>query len=131
MRVLLLSICLLLLQAAAMAQQARLDIKNNSDRFMEIKVMQYSYTGELLYSKVSVAARQNESVYFPQTGNYFLKSKAIYQGKNPIYKKGNEFNVYVGDDGYSVLTITYSITESNSFNPTEGKQISASEYEKN
>lgn len=131
MRILLLSIILLCFQVAAIAQQARLDIRNNSDRFMEIKVMQYSYAAEVLYRKVSVAPRATESVYFPQTGNYFLKSKAIYQGKNPIYKKGKEFNVYVGDDGYSVLTITYSITESNSFNPTEGKQISEAEYEKN
>lgn len=58
-----------------------------------------------------------------------LKTKATYPNKKPVYKKGDPFKVYVGSDGYSVLTISFTIKESALPDSMGGKQISESEFE--
>lgn len=83
------------------------------------------------HSSISVQPYANATTTFSETGSYYLKTKAITQSKNPIYKKGEAFSVYNGSDGYSVLTLTIQIQESISFNPTEGATISRSESDRN
>ena len=52
-------------------------------------------------------------------------------GKDPVYTKGNPFRVYVGRDGYSVLTVTYTFTETYVQNALDGRQISKVEFDRN
>jgi len=114
-------------------QQAELHIENKSGRQMTIKVMSTDAYGSSsnLHSTFIISPHSKEVRYFSKTGYYFLKTKAVLNGRDPIYKKGDPFEVYVGRDGYSVLTLTYSIQESNYYNPTDGKTISRSEFERN
>ena len=96
---------------------------------MRIKIMEAGGVG--LHGTMTVAAYSEATEYFAENGSFYLKTEAVLRGKQPVYKKGKAFQVYSGSDGYSVLTITYSITETNSYNPTEGKQISKSEFDRN
>lgn len=82
------------------------------------------------YSSLSIPPHSNIIEYFSQTGYFYLKTKATMQGKNPVYEKGNSFRIYAGRDGYSVLTITYVMQESNLPDPTKGKNISKAEFDK-
>ncbi|WP_250630044.1 hypothetical protein [Rhodoflexus caldus] len=118
----------LLTISIAQAQSAELRIKNTSDRMLTVKVMN-SNNGRL-FKKFIVYPRASYTEYFATTGSFFLKTKAEYPGREPVYEKGNPFRVYVGTDGYSVLTITYAIQESNVANPLEGKSISRQEFER-
>lgn len=115
--------------AASINAQARLDIQNNSGREITIKVMKGSGKGSL-HQKVTVYAYSSETVYFSETGYYFTKSKAVLNGKEPLYKKGKSFKVYNGTDGYSVLTLVYTIKES-AVAVAEGQTISKSEFDQN
>jgi hypothetical protein len=107
--------------------QARLHFVNQSSRQMEVKVME---EGDGLYITFTVEPWGRHTCYFPQTGQYYLKTKASLAGRDPLYKKGDYFRVYVGNDGYSEITVTYSITESN-INISSGKTISKSEFDRN
>lgn len=72
------------------------------------------------------------SDHFAQTGNFFLKTAASLAGKTTIYKKGDPFEVYVGRDGYSVLTITFAIKENAVYDfMDDGEQISKDEFDRN
>ena len=120
----------LLLAIAVIGQRAELHLVNNSARSLTIKVMQKNdSTADTMYSILSVSPNGQASEYFAMSGSFYLKSAASLQDKDTIYEKGNPFQVYVGNDGYSVLTITYSITESNVPNPLNGKRISKSEFD--
>lgn len=122
---------LLLPAIAAVGQRAELHLVNNSARNLTIKVMQKnSPSTDTLYSILSVTPFGRATEYFAQTGNYYLKTAASLQEKEIIYEKGNPFQVYVGTDGYSVLTITFSITESNVSDPLKGRRISKSEFDR-
>ncbi len=112
------------------AHPAKLIIKNNSQRTLDIKVMEQYGGIERRYAKFSVDDFDEHTEYFSNSGNYFLKIKASIPGKDPLYTKGNPFKVYVGEDGYSELTITYTLKESNSPNPLEGKRINKIEFDK-
>ncbi|MCP4439294.1 MAG: hypothetical protein GY810_10175 [Aureispira sp.] len=113
------------------AQKARLEIVNSSQRTLLIKVMKRNYGGnDRKHSTLTIQPGYRGTEYFSSTGDYYLKTKATKRDRKPMYEKGKPFEVYVGHDGYSVLTVTYSITESSSYNPLDGKSISEAEFEK-
>ena len=111
--------------------QARLTIENNSQRSMTIKVMKGAAGKGILHKTVTISAYDKETIYFSETGYYFTKSKAVLNGKEPVYQKGKPFKVYNGDDGYSVMTLTFSIRESSIPQVTGGQKISKSEFDQN
>ena len=111
--------------------QARLVIENNSQRFMTVKVMKSDTGNGTLHKLVEIPAHSSETIYFSETGYYFTKTKAVLSGKKPACKKGETFRVYNGSDGYSVLTLTFTIIESNVLQSTGGKQISEKEFDQN
>jgi hypothetical protein len=110
--------------------QASLTIENNSKRTMTIKIMKGNNSVNDLYETIVINAYQEQTVTFYESGYYFTKSKAILNGKNPIYQKGQPFYVTNDASGYSVLTLTFSIKESN-VPQISGKQISKAEFDKN
>jgi len=110
--------------------QARLTIENNSKRSMTIKVMNGNNTSNNLYETVYIESFQNKTIYFNQSGNYFTKSKAVLGGRDPVFQKGQPFYITNNSSGYSIMTLTFSITES-SVPQMSGKQISKSEFDKN
>jgi hypothetical protein len=115
----------------ALTAQARLTIENNSMRLMTVKVMS-GYGGKgTLFQKVTINAYGSETIYFSESGYYFTKSKATFNGKDPVYRKGKPFQVTSNDEGYSVMTITFSITESKIPQATGGKSISKTEFDEN
>ena len=105
--------------------QARLEIINNSERSLYVKIME---KGGGLYAKMAVAPYSNDTQYFEETGYYYLKTRGSKKGLRPVFKKGNAFKVYNGTDGYSVLTITYSISGGVS---ADGREISEDEFNRN
>lgn len=110
--------------------QANLTIENNSKRSMTVKVMKGFGTGDL-FQTVTISPFGSSTVYFSESGYYFTKTKAVLSGKDPIYRKGESFEVTNDSRGYSVLTLTFSITESSVPRATGGKQISKTEFDKN
>jgi len=116
--------------AYAYLHPAELRIKNTSQRHLTVKIMkQTSGNRGNKYTTVNISKQSNKTINISETGNYYLKTKAVFLGKDPVYKKGDPFKVYVGSDGYSVLTITFSIQESSLPNPLSGKQISKSDFD--
>jgi len=131
MRSVILIISFFLLQVSFANAQARLTIENNSKRSMTVKVMQgYSGDGNL-HETVTIDAYSSKTVYFTESGYYFTKSKAVLVGKDPVYRKGQPFQVTNDATGYSVMTLTFSIKESTVPQATGGKQISKTEFDKN
>lgn len=120
----------LLLVSFAGNAQARLTIENNSMRQMTVKVMKGSSGKGTLHESVNISAYGSETVYFTETGYYFTKSKAILNGKDPVYKKGKSFKVINGSDGYSVLRLTFTIKES-AVPASTGQTISKNEFDQN
>ena len=114
----------LLLCSSAFAQ-ARLEVRNNSERNLYVKIMQ---KGGGIFETMTVPAYSSETQYFQETGYYYLKTKGSKKGLRPVYKKGNAFKVYNGSDGYSVLTVTYSISGGVS---ADGREISEDEFNRN
>lgn len=110
--------------------QARLTIENNSMRQMTVKVMKGSSGKGTLHESVNISAYGSETIYFTETGYYFTKSKAILNGKDPVYKKGKSFKVINGSEGYSVLRLTFTIKES-AVPASTGQTISKSEFDQN
>jgi hypothetical protein len=127
-KVLFISLLFFALPVLKSQAQAQLTVDNHSNRTLQIKVMRQ---GGGYHSSISVRPYAAASTTFSETGSYYLKTKAVAQYKDPIYKKGKAFRVYNGTDGYSVLTLTIQIEESTSFNPTEGASISKSEFDRN
>jgi hypothetical protein len=114
-----------------LSAQARLTIENNSMRSMTVKVMQ-GYSGKgTLHETVTISAYSSETVYFSNSGYYFTKTKAVLKGKEPVYRKGQPFEVTNNSSGYSVMTLTFSIKESSVPQATGGRQISKSEFDQN
>ena len=120
----------LLLVSFAGNAQARLTIENNSMRQMTVKVMKGSSGKGTLHESVNISAYGSETVYFTETGYYFTKSKAILNGKDPVYKKGKSFKVVNSADGYSVLRLTFTIKES-AVPASTGQTISKNEFDQN
>ncbi len=111
--------------------QARLTIENNSKRLMTIKVMNGYGSIGTLHQTVSIGAYDSETIYFSTSGQYFTKSKAVLSGRDPVYQKGKPFQVTNDETGYSVMTLTFSITESTVPQVSGGIQISKTEFDKN
>lgn len=125
------AIIFLSLMAVKANAQANLTIENNSMRTMTVKVMQ-GYKGKgTLHKTVTIGAYGRETVYFTESGYYFTKTKAVLKGKNPVFRKGQPFEVTNNSEGYSVLTLTFSITESTYPQATGGKEISKTEFDQN
>ena len=110
--------------------QANLTIENKSKRTMTVKVMKGYGEGDL-FKTITIEPFGEGVVYFDESGTYFTKTKAVLSGKDPIYRKGDAFQVTNDSRGYSILTLTFSITESSVPRATGGKQISKSEFDKN
>ncbi len=111
--------------------QARLTIQNNSQRTMTVKIMR-GFTGKgTLHQTVSIGSYGSAIIQFTESDYYFTKSRAVLQGKDPIYRKGQPFQVTNDSSGYSVMTITFSIKESSVPQATGGKQISKTEFDQN
>lgn len=122
---------ILLLITFAVNAQASLTIENNSMRSMTVKVMK-GYSGKgTIHETVTVSAYGSETVYFSESGYYFTKTKAVLKGKDPVYRKGQPFEVTNNSSGYSVMTLTFSITESTIPQATGGKSISKTEFDQN
>ncbi len=120
-----------MLNSFAVNAQARLTIENNSQRSMTVKVMSgYSGKGRLHETAV-ISANGSETIYFSESGYYFTKTKAVLKGKEPVYQKGQPFQVTNNSSGYSVLTLTFTIRETTVPQVLGGKQISKSEFEQN
>lgn len=125
------SIILALVSFVSNAQQASLTIENNSQRYMTIKVMRTDNGVSSLHEIVTISAHSSSTVYFEETGYYFTKTKAVLNRKNPVYQKGKPFYVTNDESGYSTMTLTFSIKESNVPQVSGGKQISKAEFDKN
>lgn len=124
------SIFLLILNASGISQ-ARIEIQNNSMRDMTVKVMKTNSSNGDLYKIVHISPYGNQTVYFNETGHYFTKTKASLAGKKPVCRKGESFKVYNGTDGYSILTLTFTVEESAIHLSSGGSSISESEFDQN
>jgi hypothetical protein len=115
----------------AVNAQAQLTIKNNSQRTLTVKVMK-GYDGKgSLHETVTISSYDSTTIYFSESGYYFTKTKAFLSGKEPVYQKGQPFQVTNDITGYSVMTLTFSIKESAIPQITGGKQISKAEFDQN
>ncbi|MGA2904286.1 MAG: hypothetical protein ABSD98_10675 [Candidatus Korobacteraceae bacterium] len=112
----------------AQSHPAEVQIVNRSQRTMEIKVMRNTNPGAVKYHEVFIPANSQVDINIFQTGTYYLKAKAEFPGRDPVYSMGNPFECYVGPNGYSVLTFTYTIDERAV--SMEGRNISRSDYDK-
>jgi len=121
---------LLLISFAAHAQ-ASLTIENKSERSMTVKIMKGYQENGTLHQQVTINANGSETIYFSESGYYFTKTKAVLNGKRPVYRKGQPFKVTNDSSGYSVMTLTFSIKESTVPQATGGKEISQTEFDKN
>ena len=110
--------------------QASLEVKNNSGRYMILKVMEIDGGDGKLYEEVNIPAYSSKTILFYSSGRYFTKTKATLSGKAPVYEKGKSFDVIYDSRGYSTMTLTFSIRES-SIPVTSGKKISKGEFDKN
>lgn len=124
------TLAVLLFSVTKVQGQARLTVENNSQRNMTVKVMRGTGKG-ILYKMVVISSYSSETIYFSESGQYFTKTKAVLKGKDPVYQKGQLFRVTNDDSGYSVMTLTFSITESSVPQITGGKNISKSEFDQN
>jgi hypothetical protein len=114
-----------------LSAQARLTIENNSGRNMTVKIMAGTGESASLHEMVTISPYGESTVYFSRTGYYFTKTKAVVNGKEPVYQKGQPFHVTNDDTGYSVMTITFTIKESAVPQVSGGKQISKQEFDRN
>ncbi len=112
-------------------EQASLTVENHSQRYMTIKVMRTENGVSSLHETITISAHSSSTVYFAESGYYFTKTKAVLNRKDPVYQKGKPFLVTNDETGYSTMTLTFSIKESNVPQVSGGKQISKAEFDKN
>ena len=96
---------------------------------MTVKIMK-GYGDGSLYKTMTISSYSTKNVYFSSTDVYYTKTKAELYGKEPVYEKGEHFRVVNDDTGYSVITLEFSIKESNVPQVIGGKRISKSEFDK-
>ena len=84
-----------------------------------------------IHKTAVISANGSETIYFSESGYYFTKTKAILKGKEPVYQKGQPFQVTNNSSGYSVLNLTFTIRETTVPQVLGGKQISKSEFDQN
>jgi hypothetical protein len=121
----------ILLVSIIVKAQASLTIENNSMRSMTVKVMKGKVGKGILHEIITVSSYGRETVYFNTSGYYFTKTKAVLNGKEPVFRKGTPFSVTNDETGYSVMTLTFTIKESTIPQASGGKAISKSEFEEN
>lgn len=125
-------LALSLLVNTIVSAQAELTIENNSQRNMTVKVMKgKSSANSSVHEVVTISPYGRSTIYFTESEYYFTKTKAVLGKKEPIYQKGQPFHVVNDETGYSVMTLTFSITESNVPQVSGGIQISKTEFDKN
>ncbi len=122
---------IVILTSFSVNAQARLTIENNSQRSMTVKVMKGYNAKGTLHETAVISANGSETIYFSESGYYFTKTKAVLKGKEPVYQKGQPFQVTNNSSGYSVLTLTFTIRETTVPQVLGGKQISKSEFDQN
>ena len=105
-------------------------MENDSDRNLTIKIMKKGKYSDSKVVSFIIAPWSYRKQSVSQTGYYYLKTKGKLYGKRTVYKKGDPFEVYNGHDGYSEITISYSITESKTGNPIDGDEISEEEFKR-
>src|SRR5690606_800686 len=84
---------ILLLGTFSATAQANLTIENNSSRLMTVKIMKGTNGKGTLHETVTIGAYSSEIIYFYYSGNYFTKTKAVLKGKDPVYRRGEPFEV--------------------------------------
>lgn len=130
MRNLFLLICLFI-TANTVSAQGRLILKNNSERELTVKVMKGSGGKGVFTDSVVINPNASDTVLIAKPGAYFLKTKAIMEGKDTIFQKGRAFQMYIGVRGASEITMTFTIKEDKSQNASEGVLINRREYDQN
>ena len=80
---------------------------------------------------IVIASNSTDTILISKPGAYFLKTKAIMEGKDTIFQKGRAFQMYIGVRGASEITMTFTIKEDKSRDASEGVLINRREYEQN
>lgn len=101
------------------SQNATITIKNKTDRYVNVKLMQGPEKKAILYKTDSIPPKGSKVLDVTETGTYFTKLRAIkYDKKNPemndtIYSKDRPMQV-ISDKkrGHSNITIEFKIKES-------------------
>ena len=115
-----------------LSQNATMTIKNKSDRYVHVKLMQGPERKAIVYKTDSVAPKGTLIFDVLETGLYFTKLRAIlYDKKDPdkndtIYSKNRPMQL-ISDKkrGHSNVTIEFTIKESKN----ESMSISRKEYD--
>lgn len=63
----------------------------------------------VLYTTAEIGDHTNKTIDINETGVYYLKTKAECPDEDPVYKKGKGFRVHVSSNGYSAVTIKFSL----------------------
>lgn len=129
-RPVLFAVLLVVLSAVSARAQARLTVVNQSSREMSVKIMRVGGDEDTLHGRMSIPPQSRRTMTFSETGTYYAKTMATRFGEDPIFQRGQPFAVYVGRDGYSVLTLTFTITESAVPQIAGGRAISKNEFDK-
>lgn len=117
-QILLLTALSLVLNSKLIAQNATITIKNKSNRYMYVKLMQGPERKAVLYKTDSIAPKNTRVMDVTQTGLYFMKTRAIlFDEKDPekndtIYSKDKPMQLISdGRRGYSNITIEFKVKE--------------------
>ena len=106
-------------------EKASLCISNRSEYSLTIKVMRTNSGG--LYSTLTIPAKSSRTVYFSQSGSFYIKMKAE-KGLETLYKQDSPFSIQCDSFGYTEATLSYYVS---SYGGSAGHSISRSEFEKN
>ncbi|MBL7900429.1 MAG: hypothetical protein JNK73_00385 [Bacteroidia bacterium] len=101
-----------------LAQNATITIKNKSNRYMYVKLMQGPERKAVLYKTDSIAPKSTSVIDVTQTGMYFMKTRAILFDENDpekndtIYSKDKPMQL-ISDNrrGHSNITIEFKVKE--------------------
>ena len=107
---------------------AEVRIDNKTERILEIKVMEC--VKNVQFKRDTIPSGSHITILIPRTGTFYLKVKASYFERAPVYSKLDPFKVEVDSDGYSILSITYNMEEGLS-DPNGGTRINEDEFNKN
>lgn len=103
---------------------ATVTIRNKSNITITVKVMKEQ---SRLHSQVVVEPQSSKLVSFPESGNFYTKTKAE-KGLNALYKMGKTFNVYCEEYKYTEGTLEFYVYSTGG---ALGQSISKAEFEKN
>lgn len=112
------------LPVLAQKNSATLDLVNKSNYTITVKIMRCSgglFTTRVLYPFAS------STVYFTKSGQFYTKTKAE-KTFDTIYKRGNSFEVYCEDDGYTSGSLEFYVSAGSGM---QGQSISKAEFDSN